>query len=74
MGCKGICIRHKAKHKGTGSRYANGQKRCNYCGIYMIWNKRQCPCCGCALRTKPRFRKYKEKLRAYVALQKTDNI
>ena len=64
MVCKGVCIRYKVTKKGiNGFRYAGGQKRCNYCGVYMMWDGRHCPCCGYSLRTKPRFRKYKEKLR-----------
>ena len=75
MTCKGICNTYKAVKKCIGSRYAEGQKRCNYCGIFMIWNKRQCPCCGHNLRTKPRFRSYKEKkLNAESTLQNTCEV
>ena len=69
MACKGICIRYKAKHKGAGFRYAKGQKRCNYCGVFMMWDGRKCPCCGYTLRTKPRFRVYKERLRTQTLMQ-----
>jgi hypothetical protein len=72
MACKGICERHKAVRNGTtGIRYAEGQKRYNYCSIFMVWDGRHCPCCVYVLRTKPRFRKYKERLRAQITLQNT---
>ncbi len=57
MACKGVCVRHKATH-GGGSytlRYAEGQKRCQVCQIYLIWQSNNyCPCCGNKLRIKPR--------------------
>jgi hypothetical protein len=63
MTCKGICSRHKA-HKPVGmGRYANGQKRCQICEIFLKWEGLWCPCCGYRLRTKPRNLKYKAKLR-----------
>lgn len=37
MTCKELCIQHKAKKKGTLSRYGNGQKRCQICDIFMNW-------------------------------------
>ncbi len=55
MACKGVCVRHKATH-GGGSytlRYAEGQKRCQVCQIYLIWQTNNyCPCCGNKLRIK----------------------
>ena len=63
MACKGVCIRHQA-HMRTGvGRYANGQKRCQICDIFIKWDGLWCPCCGYRLRTKPRNLKYKAKLR-----------
>jgi len=57
--CKGICIRHKAtKPVGIG-RYAAGQKRCQVCSEFIIWEGIWCPCCGYKLRTKPRKSVYK---------------
>jgi hypothetical protein len=50
MTCKGICIRHKA----ALNLYANGQKRCQICQLFIKWNGLSCPCCGCRLRTRPR--------------------
>ena len=63
MTCKGTCIRHKAVGKMAGGRYANGQKRCQVCDIFLKWDGLFCPCCGCKVRGKPRNIKWKEKLR-----------
>ena len=54
MVCKGICVRHKAlKPVGIG-RYSIGQKRCQICETFLIWDGLTCPCCGYKLRTTPR--------------------
>jgi hypothetical protein len=63
MTCKGICSRHKAQKPVGMGRYANGQKRCQICEIFLKWEGLWCPCCGYRLRTKPRNLKYKAKLR-----------
>ncbi|PWU80745.1 MAG: hypothetical protein DLM72_10635 [Candidatus Nitrosopolaris wilkensis] len=63
MTCKGICVRHKAQKPVGSGRYANGQKRCQICEIFMKWDGLWCPCCGYRLRTRPRNLKYKAKLR-----------
>ena len=43
------------KHKPVGSgRYANGQKRCQICELFIRWDGPWCPCCGYKLRTRPR--------------------
>src|SRR6476646_6834735 len=63
MVCKGICIRHKAQKPPGLSRYAMGQRRCQICEIFMIWDSSFCPCCGYRLRTKPRNMNYDVKLR-----------
>ena len=68
MTCRGICIRHRAlKPQGTG-RYADGQKRCQVCQVFLKWENFWCPCCGYRLRTRPRNVKYKSKL---IAIRKT---
>ena len=59
--CRGICGRYKAKWILHTDRYANGQKRCNLCGLFLQWKGKHCPCCGMMLRTRPRSGKYKEK-------------
>ena len=52
MTCKGICIRHKA----SSNNYANRQKRCQVCELFIKWDGIYCPCCRYRLRTKPRCR------------------
>ena len=61
--CRGVCIKYKAKKPKTESRYANGQKRCQLCVLFVHWEGNWCPCCGYRLRNKPRAGKYKEKLK-----------
>jgi hypothetical protein len=64
MTCKGICVRHKAmKPVGTG-RYSIGQKRCQVCELFIMWDGFWCPCCGYRLRTRPRNLKFKAKMKA----------
>ncbi len=62
-GCKGICTRYKAQKPVGAGRYSSGQKRCQICEIFMKTDELWCPCCGYRLRSKPRNRKYKERLR-----------
>jgi hypothetical protein len=64
MTCKGICIRHRAQKPSGSGRYVSGQKRCQICEIFIKWDGLWCPCCGYRLRTKPRNKKYKARLRA----------
>ena len=66
MVCKGVCPRHKAVKPTIGGRYANGQRRCQTCEMWLAWEGLWCPCCGYRLRTKPRNKKYKAQLREYV--------
>ena len=57
MACKGVCVRHIANHGGGSCtlKYAEGQKRCQVCQIYLIWQTNNyCPCCGNKLRIKLR--------------------
>jgi hypothetical protein len=58
MSCKGICIRHKA-----ANHYANEQKCCQVCDLFIKWNGLCCPCCGYILRTRPRKNIKKANLR-----------
>ena len=58
-----MCLRYKAKKNQSGARYANGQKRCQMCEIFIEWEGLWCPCCGYRLRTMPRNKAYKEKFR-----------
>jgi hypothetical protein len=57
MACKEICVHHKA----ACNNYANGQKRCQVCELFMEWKGLRCPCCHCKLRTKPRNVKFKRR-------------
>jgi len=59
MTCKGLCLRHRAIKPAGKGRYILGQKRCQVCSIFIIWEGFFCPCCGYRLRTKPRYGKYK---------------
>jgi len=61
--CNRQCIKYKATGPPAEGRYKNGQKRCQQCNIYIKWEGLWCPCCGYRLRSKPRAKKYKEKLR-----------
>ena len=60
MGCRGICGKYKALKPANGSRYENGQKRCQTCEVFLKWNGNQCPCCKLKLRLGSRYIKLKE--------------
>ena len=72
MGCKGICSNHKAKSPNLmhSGRYELGQKRCSVCQVYLIWDKRSCPCCGTALRSKPRNSRDRNKMAQNIEVKK----
>ena len=59
MVCKGVCHQYKAKWYAREYRYANGQKRCNVCELFVNWDGNNCPCCGMLLRARPRSMKAK---------------
>jgi predicted amidophosphoribosyltransferase len=63
MVCKGVCPKYKATKPTGMGRYEAGQRRCQVCEQWMTWEGLWCPCCGYRLRTKPRNKKYKERLR-----------
>jgi len=69
LNCNLICIKYKARKPFVGGRYADGQKRCQGCEIYIKFPGVYCPCCGHRLRTKPRDRGFKAKLREQVRRQ-----
>ena len=69
---KDMCLRYRTKKGQSGSRYANGQKRCQTCEIFIRWEGLWCPCCGYRLRTMPRNKAFKEKFRQ--AKKKKGNI
>jgi hypothetical protein len=56
-----ICHHHKAQER-SGGKYANGQKRCQVCQIYMKCDGLRCPCCKSKLRTKSRNSAFKKRL------------
>jgi hypothetical protein len=62
FGCKEVCTRYKAKKPKEGC-YASGQKRCNFCYVFLNWDSFWCPCCGSRLRLWPRNSIYKERLK-----------
>ncbi len=58
--CSGRCKEFKAiKPRKTG-RYVAGQKRCNFCEIFIYFEGFVCPCCKKQLRCMPRSKKDKE--------------
>jgi len=64
MHCKGICSNYvvkKPSQKNIG-RYESGHKRCSSCEVYIIWDEKNCPCCGYILRTKPRNAQARNKI------------
>ena len=68
MACKGICERHKAqKPTGAWGEVASGQKKCQMCEMFIVWEGLWCPCCGYRLRVKPRNLRHKLRLREHAA-------
>jgi hypothetical protein len=68
MKCKGICHRFAAKRPVSGYRYAEGQKLCIMCGIFVDTNQMiilRCPCCDNKLRMKSYKHKHKHKQNTY---------
>jgi hypothetical protein len=59
--CRGTCEQYRAQKPYEIGRYAAGQKRCNYCEVFVNWDGLSCPCCNRQLRCLPRSRKGKEK-------------
>ena len=58
-----MCGRFRAQKPKSGGRYESGQKRCQVCEIYLQWEGIWCPCCAYKLRSNPRNKKYKQRLR-----------
>ncbi len=65
MVCKDICLKYKVSGVFPNGRYTSGQKWCVICAIYIKWTGTWCPCCGYKLRTKPRSKKLKAKLKEH---------
>jgi hypothetical protein len=72
MTCKGICHRHRAQER-SGGRYANGQKRCQVCQIYMKCDGLRCPCCRSKLRTRSRNSVFKKRFPVIKKYQEPKN-
>lgn len=58
--CVGKCKHTKAEKPKHLGRYASGQKRCNYCEVFVDYDGMFCSCCNRRLRCLPRSRKGKE--------------
>lgn len=73
--CKETCINYKAPLlNALISKYLSGQKRCQFCDIFIVWEGLWCPCCGTKLRTKPRSSKQKQRISAKSQLSNTTLI
>lgn len=66
MACKGLCDRHKAKRPDSIGRYADGQRRCQTCSLFLNWSGVYCPCCGYKLRSSPRDKVLKKRFKDLV--------
>ena len=68
--CIDKCKNYKAVKPKQIGRYASGQKRCNFCRVFMNYDGKTCPCCNRQLRCLPRSRKGKEMYQSYIKSQK----
>jgi len=69
--CTGKCKQYKALKPRQIGRYASGQKRCNFCEIFVKFDGLKCPCCNKQLRSLPRSRKDKESFLSQIVKQDT---
>ena len=53
------CLNYQAKQGWGMSRYADGQKYCTLCRVYVKFDGVLCPCCKIELRTSPVFKIHK---------------
>ena len=63
MRCRNVCVAYKAVRQEHGSYYANGNKRCSECELFLKWSGSKCPCCNKILRTRPHNTRIKAKLK-----------
>jgi hypothetical protein len=70
MPCKGICTRYKT----PSNHYANGNKRCKECELFIKWDGVLCPCCGHKLRARPRDPKLNAKLKEKRAIEEAEKM
>jgi len=66
--CSGRCKEYKAPKPKQIGRYASGQKRCNFCEIFVNYDGLTCPCCKRQLRCLPRSRKDKKSYQLQIAM------
>jgi hypothetical protein len=50
-------VKSEIVEDGALGRYANGQRRCEVCSVFLNWGGLSCLCCGHKLRTKARSTK-----------------
>ena len=54
--CIGKCVEFQARKPTYGKRYELGQKRCQMCDQWVLYDGARCPCCNYRLRTSPKSR------------------
>ena len=59
MGCSDVCKQYKTTRLFSGSRYANGQKYCKTCELFMKVNSVRCPYYGLQMKNNNRHLQYK---------------
>ena len=57
--CNRTCKQFEAKKPIGGTRYGQGQKRCQMCETWVNYEGNWCPCCHYRLRSKSRLRRCK---------------
>jgi hypothetical protein len=66
--CTEKCKNYKAQKPPRIGRYAAGQKRCQFCEVFIQWEDLYCPCCNSKLRCGPRSREGKEKYQLQITV------
>jgi hypothetical protein len=61
MGCSGLCEKYRAGRASSRLHYISGQKRCQYCSLFIKTTKNRFPCCNYKLRLSPRSSKHKHR-------------
>ena len=59
--CTEKCKNYKDQKPGRAGRYVTGQRRCQFCEVFIQWEGLYCPCCNSRLRCGPKSRQGKEK-------------
>ena len=68
--CRGICRDYESKGIRMKFKYRAGQKRCTYCGLFIVFEGVRCPCCKTILRTKPRSPLLRQKKSSHLLFSK----